>query len=471
MNKTIFITTSIPYVNSDPHLGHTLEAVQTDALARFYQSQGDDVYALTGTDDNAIKNVEAAEKAGLPIQEFVDQKAARFNDLAKVYDLHFNQFIRTSGDKHKKGAEKFWKLCEKDIYKKTYTGLYCVGCETFYKDGEHPGNICPLHNRPLEEVSEENYFFALSRYTDMLSDLIKSDKLHVAPASKKTELLNMIENGLDDFSVSRPATRAKGWGVPVPGDESQMMYVWFDALTNYITALDFAGDQKLYDKYWVNADKRIHIIGKDIIKFHALYWPAMLASAEQPLPTDLFVHGFMTVDGVKMSKSIGNVIDPFALVDAYGVDPVRYYLLREIPALDDGDFSYNRMGEIYNADLANELGNLLSRLTTIASKDELELSTTKGERNEKVEALFESYQFHSALESIWEEVKVLNREVNEFEPWAKSASERAEFLKNALTKIHGIGLMLIPVMPQTAQKIVNATDGKIAKSPPLFPRM
>ncbi|QQS43788.1 methionine--tRNA ligase [Candidatus Roizmanbacteria bacterium] len=468
--KKVLITTSIPYVNGAPHIGHALELVQSDTMARAYREDGYDTYFLTGTDENAQKNVESAEKAGIPVQTLVDQNSERFQNLKKPLNLSFDQFIRTTSDKHMKGAQKLWKLCEKDIYKKKYSGLYCVGCETFYKDGEFENNICPNHNRKLELVTEENYFFALSRYSEKIRDVIQSDMLKIDPAFRKQEMLNFIDKGLEDFSISRPVERMKGWGVPVPGDENQRMYVWYDALANYITALDFAENGQLFRSYWTENPNRIHVIGKDIIKFHAIYWVGMLLSAEIMLPTREYVHGFISVSGQKMSKSLGNVIDPYEVVEKFGTDAVRYYLLKEIPSLTDGDFSIDRMKQLYDADLANELGNLVSRVTTLASKDELTFQADT-EADKYILDKAKHFQFNQALEDIWKIIKDLNKEINEKEPWKLSADDRKGHLENWLGKLYGISLSLKPFMPDTADKIGQATSGKIGKTVPLFPRI
>ncbi len=468
--KKVLITTSIPYVNGAPHIGHALELVQSDTMARAYREDGYDTYFLTGTDENAQKNVESAEKAGIPVQTLVDQNSERFQNLKTPLNLSFDQFIRTTSEKHMKGAQKLWKLCEKDIYKKKYSGLYCVGCETFYKDGEFENNICPNHNRKLELVTEENYFFALSRYSEKIRDVIQSDMLKIEPTFRKQEMLNFIDKGLEDFSISRPVERMKGWGVPVPDDDSQRMYVWYDALANYITALDFAKNGKLFQSYWTENPNRIHVIGKDIIKFHAIYWVGMLLSAEIMLPTREYVHGFISVSGQKMSKSLGNVIDPYEVVESFGTDAVRYYLLKEIPSLTDGDFSLDRMKQLYDADLANELGNLVSRVTTLASKDELTFET-KTEADKYILDKTKHFQFNQALEDIWKIIKDLNKEINEKEPWKLTAEDRKKHLENWLGKLYGISLSLKPFIPDTADKIREATSGKIGKIVPLFPRI
>ncbi len=468
--KKVLITTSIPYVNGAPHIGHALELVQSDAMARAYREDGYDTYFLTGTDENAQKNVESAEKAGIPLQTLVDQNSERFQSLRDPLNLSFDQFIRTTSEKHMKGAQKLWDLCKKDIYRKKYSGLYCVGCETFYKEGEFEDNICPNHNRKLELVTEENYFFALSRYSEKIRDVIQSDMLKIAPTFRKQEMLNFIDKGLEDFSISRPVERMKGWGVPVPDDDNQRMYVWFDALANYITALDFAENGKLFQSYWNDNPNRIHVIGKDIIKFHAIYWIGMLLSAEIMLPTREYVHGFISVSGQKMSKSLGNVIDPYEVVEKFGTDAVRYYLLKEIPSLTDGDFSLDRMKQLYEADLANELGNLVSRVTTMASKDGLTVENNT-EPDERILDKAKHFEFNQALEDIWKTVKELNKEINEKEPWKLSAEERKEHLESWLTKLYIVSTSLKPFMPGTADKIKTATSGKIEKIAPLFPRL
>lgn len=469
--KTVFLSTSIPYVNGKPHIGFAFEAVQSDVLARSFRQSGNTVYFTSGTDENGLKNVESAEKAGKSVQEFVNANADEFERLCKALHVTNDTFIRTTSEKHKVGAQKLWTLCKHDIYKKTYSGLYCVGCETFYEDGEFPGNICPNHQRKLELVEEENYFFALSKYQKQLEELLETEKLKILPSYRKDELLNFVKKGLHDFSISRPTKRMKGWGIPVPEDDDQRMYVWYDALSNYITALGFGSEnEEQYKSFWENSDLRIHVIGKDIIKFHGIYWPAMLMSASLPLPTHLFTHGFITVDGQKMSKSLGNVIDPFVMVEKYGVSGVRYYMAREIPVHDDGDYSDTRMVQLHTADLANELGNLVSRSLAIASKDGLSVDKITKETNVlKNEDDIFSYQKN--LENIWLEIRALNKSFNEFAPWAKEASERSEFMQNMIKRLQSISCDLEVFLPETSRMILEKTHGQIEKTEPLFPRI
>ncbi len=472
MKNKVFISASIPYVNAAPHLGHSLEAVQVDVLARFYREKigKENVYLLWGTDENATKNVEAAEKAKTQVQEFVDKHSKEFLNLKGVLNLTFNQFIKTSSDKHKKGAQKLWNLCKKDIYKKKYKGLYCTGCENFYKENEFKENICPYHNRKLELFEEENYFFALSKYQDKIRNLIENNEYLIYPEFRKREILNFIKRGLEDFSISRPYERTAGWGVSVPGDSNHIMYVWFDALANYITALGFENEDSLYSDFWNNSQERIHVVGKDIIKFHAIYWPAMLLSAGLKLPTKLFVHGFITISGQKMSKTIGNIIDPYKIVDQYGTDPLRYYLLREIPPIQDGDFSTRRFDEIYNSDLANTLGNLVSRITNLCEKNNITIKEVDEIPDVKVSKLTEEYKFSLALEDIWKKLSDLNIEINKNSPWNLKENEAVKYLTNCVLKIRNIVINLKPYLPDTTEQILKATKGKIQKIDPLFPR-
>jgi methionyl-tRNA synthetase len=288
MSKKFYITTTIPYVNAAPHVGHALEYVQTDVLARYHRKAGKDVFFLTGTDENSLKNVQAAKVEKISVQELVDRNSEIFKNLKQSLNLDFNDFIRTTEKRHTEGAKKFWQECQKDIYKKKYQGLYCVGCEMFYKESELENSLCSEHRTKLETIEEENYFFKLSNYQKQLEKIIESDELEIIPQSRKNETLAFIKAGLEDFSISRSAKRGDGWGVEVPNDNSQRMYVWFDALTNYITALGYGSDNlEKFERYWP-AD--LHCLGKGVLRFHAIYWPAMLLSAGLSLPKKLFVH-------------------------------------------------------------------------------------------------------------------------------------------------------------------------------------
>ncbi len=482
-----YITTSIPYINAAPHIGHALEFVQADVLARYHRSLGGEVFFSTGTDDNSLKNVQAAEAAGMSIEKFVAQNSKLFFKLTQSLGISNDGFISTREKRHFQAAQKIWRLCQKDIYKKKYRGLYCVGCEEFKKESELQEGRCPEHpNKDLEKVAEENYFFRLSKYQKQLEQIIKDDKYEIIPKSRKNEALSFIEQGLEDFSISRSWKRARNWGVPVPGDSSQVIYVWFDALVNYISVLDYAGDQKLFKKYWP-AD--IHVIGKGILKFHAVYWPAMLLSAGFKLPRKLFVHGYVTINNQKISKSLGNIIDPSELIKKYGVDALRYFLLREIPPYKDGDFSYQRFKQRYNSDLADDLGNLVQRTAVMIERylagqvpkfsikkavSDKEFQFAKEEVKVINEAI-EKFQFDRALEGIWSIITRANKFIDHKKPYLlfkedKKATE--EVLSELLNYIMDIAILLRPLLPQTSKKIVDIFSKPKIKAPqPLFPRV
>jgi methionyl-tRNA synthetase len=366
-----YITTTIPYVNARPHLGFALELVQADVLARHRRARGDRVRLQAGTDDNSLKNVLAARAAGVGVQEFVDANADAFVALAGPLSLSVDDVIRTSRDpRHRPGVERLWQACAAagDLYRRHYEGLYCVGCEQFYTADELPGGRCPEHGTEPQPVSEENWFFRLSRYAGQLHDLIAGGALRIEPAERRNEVLALIAGGLADFSVSRSTERAHGWGIPVPGDPSQVIYVWWDALGNYLTALHYGSGGPDLQRWWTGAARRIHLAGKGVVRFHAVYWPAMLLSAGLPLPTDILVHDYLTADGQKISKSGGVTVDPAALAAQYGTDAVRWWLLREVPRVGDTDFTVARLVSRANDELANGLGNLVSRVTALVRR-------------------------------------------------------------------------------------------------------
>ena len=471
MNK-YYLTTAIPYVNAPPHVGHALEFVQADVVARYRELIGDNVLLLSGGDENALKNVQAAEKAGVGVQDFVDKNSDLFSDLAKKLNIEFDIFQKGSSEQHHKSSQKLWDLCfEKgDIYRKEYKGLYCVGCELFYEPDElnKKGECFEHPGKKLEEVSEENYFFKLEKYQKQIEDLINSDKLKITPEFRKNEVLGFLKKGLKDISISRTNARAKNWGVPVPQDDSQRMYVWFDALNIYQSGIGFGWDEEKYKKWWP-AD--LHAIGKGIIKFHAIYWPAFLLSAGLELPKSLFVHGYFTVDGQKMSKTIGNVVDPIELIEKYGVDVLRYYFLREIPSTGDGDFSERRLKEIYNSDLANGLGNLVARVAKLAEKNGVENNETIEELEPHVATLLDEFNFSEALQFIWGIISIVDHEINKVKPWELEGDEAKKVISELAHTVTVIAYNLKPFLPETSEKILNQFSGKIKSGDGLFPRL
>ncbi len=470
-NKPFFITTAIDYVNAAPHVGHAVEKVLTDVAARYHRLSGDETYFLTGSDENSLKNVQAAEKAGRPTEEFVAENAEAFKALAGSLDLSFDQFIRTTEKRHFEGAQKMWAAFKpEDLYKKKYRGLYCVGCEEFKLEKDLVDGKCPDHQKEPEVVEEENWFFKLSNYQGELLQLIESDTLKIYPDYRKNEVVSFIKMGLEDFSISRSVARARNWGVPVPGDETQIMYVWVDALSNYITALDYATDGELYGKFWASEGERVHVIGKGILRFHAIYWPAMLLSAGIPLPTTIYAHEYLTINGQKMSKSLGNVIYPSELVEKFGIDGTRYLLLTALPYSKDGDLSWEKMTEKYNADLANGLGNLVSRVMKLTEK--LETMPSFSPTVEIEQFLLKEYKLADELGVIWHNVREANKYMDEVKPWELVKTDKKAFIQSLvhlLEKISYISCSLRPFLPETSEKIEMAL--KTGKVEPLFQRI
>jgi len=464
--KPFYITTAIDYVNGAPHVGHATEKVIADAIARYWRARGEEVFFLTGTDENSLKNVQAAEAAGKETSVFVDENVQKFRDLGETLHLSFDDFIRTTEKRHFDGAQKLWKLFAKDdVYKKKYRGLYCVGCEEFKLEKDLENGLCPEHGRAPEMVEEENWFFRLSAYGDVLKEKIAGDEMKILPEFRKNEVLSFIDGGLEDFSISRSVERAKHWGVPVPDDPEQIMYVWVDALSNYITALDFATDGERYEMFWNSDGERTHVIGKGILRFHAVYWPAMLLSAGLPIPTTIYAHEYLTVEGKKMSKSLGNVIAPGDLTEEFGTDGTRYLLLSSLPYSKDGDLSHDRMIEKYNADLANGLGNLASRVLALGGAF---VGTQKDHatvRSIDLTTEMEQFRLAEVLERIWERIAEANKYIEDEKPWELKKTDPEKFeavMRHLLDELRSIAEALAPFLPETTEKIfaMLETGGK-----------
>jgi len=486
-----YLTAAIPYVNAKPHLGHVLEWFQADAIARYQRLLGKEVQFTCGSDENSLKNVQAAEKAGQETQVFLDTYSAIFEEAFKSFDISLTGFRRGSDQVHHfPGVQKLWQLCDQsgDIYTKRYQGLYCVGCESFYAPEDLVDGRCPEHpNTEPELVEEENYFFRLSKYADQIRDLLNSGTVRVVSDQFKNEMLGFLDQGLEDISISRSQARARGVGVPVPGDDSQRMYVWFDALSIYLTSIGWGYDEQLWSTFWP-AD--VHVIGKGINRFHSIYWLGMLLSAGLALPRAITVHGYMTADGQKMSKSIGNVIDPFEAVNQYGLEPIRYYLLKAIPSHADGDFSVDRFKELYTADLANAIGNVCSRVAALVAKNIADadlaeqlasvVDTFSGTVAADPQSLFsteyraamEDFELSQALQLVIEEVSALDKYLSEQKPWTLEGAARASVLASAVERILTFAWQLQPFLPQTSQKILtHFTTSPDSKLEPLFPRL
>ncbi len=484
MKKTFFISTAIDYPSERGHLGHALEKIQADVLARYKRLQGFDVHFSGGLDEHGLKIQRYAQKAGKKPQEFVDEMSKCFKDLWKILNISNDDFIRTTEKRHKKVVLEIIKKINKkgDIYKGKYKGLYCVDCESYYLPKDLENGKCPIHKKPAEIIEEETYFFRMSKYQQQLAEHIKENKNFIIPESRRNEILSRLRNPLQDLSISR---RTVEWGIPFPLDKKFSTFVWVEALMNYLTTIDYPNNK--FKKFWpVN----IHAIGKDIIWHHSVIWGSLLLSLGLPLPKTIFVHGFITVNGQKMSKSLGNIIDPFELVKKYGTDAVRYYLLREIPSTEDGDFTYEKFEARYNSDLAAGIGNLVSRVIAMAVKlnPKSQIPSPKQVQNLKLEKEIkrtkkeykkhlENFKFNEVLKSIWELIGFCDKYINEERPWEnknqKSKTKNQKVICDLLFVLQNIADLLEPFLPETAEKIKKAvaTQGAPQKSEILFPKI
>lgn len=477
MSKPSYITTSIPYVNAPPHVGFALELVQADVLARYRRLTGSDVRFQSGTDENAFKNVTSARALGVPVQQLVDENSARFRSLCSVLDISIDCFIRTTERAHRDAVSGFLsRLQADDLYRREYRGRYCVGCEDFYLEGDLADGCCPEHALPALEIAEENVFFRLSRYETALRELIATRRIRIIPESREREVLRFIDGGLADISVSRDASRCEHWGIPFPGDAAQVVYVWIDALINYLSGLGFPDDANV-DYYWRDGITS-HVIGKNVWKFHAVYWPALLLSAGVAPPDQIVVHGFLTNEGRKISKSAGDAVDPAEYVARFGSDAVRYFLLRHTRPFDDSDFSVARLEQAYQADLANGLGNVVSRVTALceaAGPLGCSSSDCPPAPPSYHEALDE-FRFDRAVSSLWNEVTRLNRDITLAKPWesltAGDTTNARQTVSPFVDRLAAIGYWLEPFLPAASAKIrEQLSETRIVKRDPLFPRL
>lgn len=470
--KSFYITTTLPYVNSDPHIGFALEIVQADAIARYHRQKGDEVFFSTGTDEHGQKIFESAQKAGQDVHEYVDLYAGEFKKLKEALDISNDTFVRTTDVHHIKAAQEMWRLCDQegDIYKKSYEGKYCVGCEAFKPEKDlNENGECVLHpNLKIATLKEENYFFRFSKYQDKLIEYLTQSNV-IIPDWRRDEALNFVKNGLEDFSISREKERLS-WGVPVPDDSSQVMYVWFDALTNYISTLGWP-DQGNFDKFWLRGEV-VQTAGKDQVRFQSLMWQAMLMSAKIKNTDKVVYHGFITSGGQKMSKSLGNVINPLDLVKEYGADSIRYFLLRHVSPFEDSDVTIESIKEAYNANLANGLGNLASRILTMAENYKVSHTDSVVPVEDSDLDNFDTKKY---MDKIWEKIQIADKKIQEKEPYKiyKIDHEIAMSIVSELcTDLSIIAKMLIPVMPETSKTILSyLKDGKgIKPTQPLFLR-
>lgn len=483
MKNKLYITTAIPYANGAPHIGNALDYLLADIWARHQRSKGLEVRFQVGTDEHGNKIAEKALQQNLTPQQYVDGTVENFRALMDKMKTSYTDFVRTTDTHHKAAAQFIWQKLAPHIYKNTYEGWYCQGCEAFYTEKEvaEQGGICRDHQKPFERLSEENYYLRTSSFSDKIIAAIESDKMKIVPEYRKKEFLNFLKNGLEDVSISRPRKNLT-WGIPVPDDADQVMYVWIDALANYLTIIGYP-DRAEWQEFW---PANVQVIGKDILRFHAGIWPAMLLGLDLPLPKTLLVHGHISSGGVKMSKSIGNVVDPNEIIDNYGLDAFRYYFSRHIPTLDDGDFTWEKFEKSYNNELGNDLGNLVSRVANMIKRyqsgvigevksDEFDLHN--------YEKHMKNLEFNKAMDEVWTLVRAHNQYIENVKPWeiAKLAKESkdeenhlAEVLAHSAGGILQIGRMLAPFMPETSEKIEKMLGSGVVRDEEigiLFPKI
>ncbi|MBQ2638327.1 methionine--tRNA ligase [Candidatus Saccharibacteria bacterium] len=475
MPKTCYITTAIPYVNGTPHAGHALDYLLADVYARFKQQQGITVRFQAGTDEHGNKIWNKAKSQNIPVESYVATNSAKFQDFIAQLGVHPTDFIRTSDPAHARRVQLIWQKLTPHIYPAAYEGWYCSGCESFITDKDYAENhgICPDHQTPYERLSETNYYLRISDFKPQIQAAIESGAMQILPASRQKQVLNLLTDA-PDVSISRPQ-KSLPWGIPVPGDDSQVMYVWLDALANYLTVLGYP-EQNISD-FWP-AD--VQFVGKDILRFHAIIWPAILLALDLPLPKVILSHGHVLVDGQKMSKSLGNVVDPLDILHKYGLDPFRYYFLRHIDTFADSDFTWDKFDAAYSGELANDLGNLVQRLAVLANKNSVHLPTTLATtiQNTPVSPeyarLMDSFEFTKAFDFVWSKIQQINKDINDQQPWAvaKTSPQKAvAILTDLILSLLSAARLLAPFLPTTCQKIFSIfCTEKITPPTPLFPK-
>ncbi len=482
MGKKLYITTAIPYVNGKPHIGNALDYLLADIWARYQKQNGHDVRFQVGTDEHGNKIAAKATELGITPQQYTDQTYGNFEVLMRKVGAEFTDFIRTTDPHHVAAVQWIWQKLQPYIYKNTYEGWYCMGHEAFFTDKEvqATGGICPDHQKPYERVSEENYYLKASAFTDQIREAIEKNRMQIVPEFRKKEFLELIKDGVKDVSISRPKKNLS-WGVPVPNDPDQIMYVWLDALANYITVLGYP-DRDGWQDYWP-AD--VQVIGKDILRFHAGIWPAMLLGLELPLPKKLLVHGFVNVGGAKMSKTVGNVVDPVDIIDNYGVDAFRYFFTRHIPTQDDGDFTWEKFETVYNTELGNDLGNVLQRVASMVNRYQAGVIGDAPQAEHDMKPYHDamtSLRFDQAIDFVWESIRGLNQYLETVKPWevaknkdkdADAEAHLGEILATAVGTLMQVADLLVPFMPHTADVIHQTFQTGVVKMPEgmLYPKI
>lgn len=467
----VYICTAIPYVNGNPHIGHAMDYLLADTYARYRRSQGDEVRFQVGTDEHGNKVYSTAQKNGLSVEAYAAQNSQKFQDFIKKLDITYTDVIRTTDADHVQRCQEIWKQLEPHIYAADYDGWYCEGCESFVtqKEYDENGGICPDHQKPYQKLTEKNYYLRMDDFRNQIRAKIESDEMLILPEFRKQEMLRLLED-TPDISISRPRKQLS-WGVPVPGDDEQVMYVWVDALSNYITILGYP-DQNISEWWPASAQ----FVGKDILRFHTITWPAILLGLDLELPRKVISHGHVLAGGQKMSKSIGNVVDPMAVLERHGLEAFRYYFLRHIDTFADSDFTWEKFDEAYNNELANDLGNLVQRLATLCRKNEVHGISTPDVVDEEYRKLMDRYEFSKAFDYVWSKVQQLNKDIDIAKPWELAKQGKVEEARNVLSQLVG-GLLkaselLKPFLPETSAKIqsIFTADEIVPPSTPLFPK-
>ncbi len=470
MNK--YVTTAIPYVNGVPHIGHAVDYCLADTAARYFRLTGNEVRFQVGTDEHGGKIFQKAAELNIPVEKYVDDNSAAFRSFIDRLNISYTDFIRTTDEAHVKSCQEIWRRLSNHIYLASYEGWYCTGCERFVteKECEENHGVCPDHQKPYEKIKEENYYLRISDFKDQIKEKIENDELLILPDFRKKEMLKLLEDS-PDVSISRPREQLK-WGVTVPEDESQVMYVWIDALSNYITVLGYP--EKDISTWWPAA---VQFVGKDILRFHAIIWPAMLLGLGLPLPKTIVSHGMILADGQKMSKSIGNVVDPNEVIEKYGLEAFRYFFLRHIDTFVDSDFTWEKYEDAYKNELANDLGNLVQRLATLASKNEIKIlnEATDLKPSSNYCELMDRFEFSKAFDYAWDKVQDLNKRIDDEKPWALAKNGEKEkleqCLKSLIVDLLQVNVELSPFLPSVSEKIAKTfTDPITPPSTPLFPK-
>ena len=471
MNR-IYLTTAIPYVNGNPHIGHAVDYCLADVCARYHRLLGDEVRLQAGTDEHGGKIAQKAAELGVPVQKYVNANVEKFKSFIRDLGVEYTDFVRTTDEEHMRRCQEIWRKLANYIYKAKYEGWYCTGCEGFVTQKEYDENngVCPDHQKPYEKLEEENYYFRIADFKERIREAILSGWMKILPEYRAKEILRLLDES-PDVSVSRPREQLK-WGIEVPDDDSQVMYVWIDALSNYLTVLGYS-DEDVSD--WWPAEAQF--VGKDILRFHAIIWPAMLMGLGLELPRTIVSHGMILANGQKMSKSIGNVVDPREVLERHGIDAFRYYFLRHVDTFSDADFTWEKFENAYNNELANDLGNLVQRLATLAAKNGVlrvnEMDTIK--IPEEYAQLMDNYEYTKAFDYIWERVQGLNRRIDEEKPWVLAKNGEVEKLEDCLMSLIkdllSVNYLMNPFLPDAAERICGVFNEPIAPpDKPLFPK-